>query len=38
MAQCVGRTYQGLEMLYHDPKVMGLNPGRVELGVCCPSV
>ena len=29
---------QGHEMYCIDPEVMGSNPGRVELGVCGPSV
>ena len=33
MAQLLGRASQAYEMLCLDPRVMRLNPGRVELGV-----
>ena len=38
IAQWLRRASQGYEMYCHDLKVMGLNPGQIELRVRGPSV
>ena len=38
MAHWSSRASQGHQMFYHDPDVMGSNPGWVKLGVCSTSI
>ena len=38
MAECLEQMFQRHKMYCHDQKVKGLNPSRVNLGVCCISV
>ena len=38
MAEWLGQVSWEYKMCCHDLEVMGLNPGRVELGVCTTSV